>query len=285
MNMNRFFHKGQKDSKMKLSAKKLEEDEEPVLRVPIKKKKNTINQVLKPIPKKEPSDDELSIGNQSDDEISIGEPEFDDVSEEEGDIFDFESDIIEEKPKKQTKKPKEKQPKEKNSKSSIDVLDMAKATLDKIPNVALSTIPKSKVVTTSSRMTEQYIDSLERPLPEETYSIDEFDLTTESFKGSLINEVELEGVEIEKKNYFNVISSIYEYLENFEAIKANTTINVQNGEKAGKGFVYFEDLDISVQYVNADRSLKEIFEQILGNGMRLKMDISTKEKRYIFVNE
>lgn len=344
MNVNKFFHNSRKGATdRKIQPKKVEEVEEPVMKIPIKKKKAAQEQSSKVIPssktiryisgnydkkkaiakvepESEEEQDDISVsefdnddislqGNNSDDESIIEHSEDEDIiaesDEEEEDILGFESEIIEEKRQKTTqpkevkaKKTKE-APKDKKkietkakkakkvsqtSDASDDILDMARKTLD-MPKVEGRKPIVSKVVSINSRMTEEYINGLSRPLPEETYEMDEFDLSTTTFKGSIINEVEIEGVEIEKKNYFNVISSIYEYLENYDNIMKYGGINVQEGKLTGRGFVYLQELDISVQYVSADRSIKEIFEQVLGNGLNFRMDVSTREKRYVFVNE
>ena len=304
MNVNHFFHR---NSKME---NKEEDYDEDVISVPIKKKKVVLKPAIrrisgnydkKGIEKKHDESDiseeetmqKLSL-EEEDDDISVCDIVEDD--EEEEDVFNFESEIIEEKKPtkksaKKTEKKTEKKTLKKISKKVIeeeteDIVGQAKEILGK-PSIVGTTSKSegSRVITNNSKKTVEYINSLERELPCDTYSMDEFDLSEVSFTGAVVNCAEVEGVELERKNFFAVISSIYEYLENYESIIQHTKMNVKLGKETGRGFVYLQELDVSVQGVTANKAIQEIFEQVLGNSIDIRLDVSTKEARYIFVNE
>ena len=112
----------------------------------------------------------------------------------------------------------------------------------------------------------------------------ERELSRLNFQGRSINKATLEGIDIEKLNYWGVIRFIYEFIGDYNEIKKNCTINTKEGKHNTKGYVYIPSLDISVQGVTSERSMKEIFSQVLGNNFTFSMEILGYPERIIFYN-
>jgi hypothetical protein len=141
----------------------------------------------------------------------------------------------------------------------------------------------------SIRSVEDKIDDIEIPeieITSERISMREFerDLSRMKFKGKTINKAILEGIEIEKLNYWGVIRFIYEFIGDYQEINKNCTINIKEGRHNTKGYVHISGLDISVQGVTSERSMKEIFSQILGNNFSFSIEIMGNQERIIFYN-
>jgi len=134
-------------------------------------------------------------------------------------------------------------------------------------------------------------ESLEEEIPielnVERHSMASFEknLSKINFKGSLVNNSYLEGIAIENKSYVGIYQFIYEFIGDIDKIKQNSILNIVDGKKSTNGFKYMKNLKISVQGVSADRSVKEIFNQILKNDFTFSMEILSSPNKYIFHNE
>lgn len=110
-------------------------------------------------------------------------------------------------------------------------------------------------------------------------------LSSFDFKGSSVRRANIEGIEIEKLSYWGIIRGIYEFLGDVEHIVENSQLSIVEGKYTEKGYVWIKELDISVQGVTSDRSVKEIFKQILENRLTFFMEIDKYPKRWVFMNE
>ncbi len=134
-------------------------------------------------------------------------------------------------------------------------------------------------------------ESLEEEIPVELnverHSMASFEknLSKINFKGSLVNNSYLEGIAIENKSYVGIYQFIYEFIGDIDKIKQNSILNIVDGKKSTNGFKYMKNLKISVQGVSADRSVKEIFNQVLKNDFTFSMEILSSPNKYIFHNE
>ena len=107
-----------------------------------------------------------------------------------------------------------------------------------------------------------------------------------SFRGSVIIKADLCGVVIDRMNWTGVIRSIYEFMNDVDKIRKNSILNIRDGKHAcEKGFVYIQSMDISFQAVSAERSIKEIFLQILAENFDFSIEILRVSNRYIFYNK
>ena len=281
-----------KPIKKKIAKKPIQQEddsEEEEEEKPIKKKiaKKPVQQEddseeeeeVKPIKKKiakKPVQQEESEEEEDSEEEEEEEEEEEDEEEEE--MFNFKSATV------KVKEVKKKKPSDITSKSFLK--DLEKKFVD-MPDVKTTVPVKEKTVTVNKRITQEDIESRRRPLPEETHAMDEFDLPSHTFKGGVVEFAEVEGMEIEtKKSIFPIIRYIYnEILEDADAIRKHSSMNIQDGQVEGKGFVYLEQQDISVQGATADKMMKDIFQQVLGNNLTFKMTISTTDRRFTFENE
>lgn len=183
-------------------------------------------------------------------------------------ISNFESEIIE------MPKPKRKQ-KQKEDPEISGLIEKMNSYLDG---------DSKRFISSSKKQTIEAIRGGGIRLPEETCNIEDFDMKSVSFTGAVLDYACVEGVEVEIKYFFGVITYIYEFLEDISTIKINTIMNIKEGEEKGKGFRYLEELNISIQGVTSDRAIKEIFAQVLGNDIEFEMRITTKEKKFILTN-
>lgn len=106
-----------------------------------------------------------------------------------------------------------------------------------------------------------------------------------SFKGSAIIRASIAGVEIDKLSYWGIIRFIYEFIDDVNEIKKYSRLSIIDGKYTDKGFVYVKSLNISVQGVTADRSLKEIFTQVLMNNFDFCIEIARTPRKWVFFNE
>ena len=104
------------------------------------------------------------------------------------------------------------------------------------------------------------------------------------FKGKTVNSCLIEGIDVDRRSFWGVIRDLYLLLGDIETIRENLTIPLCEGRRNDKGYVYIKDLDISVQGVSAERSMIEIFSQVLGNDLSFRIEISMYPNRLVFFN-
>lgn len=105
-----------------------------------------------------------------------------------------------------------------------------------------------------------------------------------SMKGSLLVSATIEGVIIQTMSWRGIINEIYRFIGNVEQIKMYTKIPIVDGKYTEKGYKWIYDLDISFQDQTGDRSLQEIFSQVLENGFSFDLKLVKDSKEYIFTN-
>ena len=93
------------------------------------------------------------------------------------------------------------------------------------------------------------------------------------YTGSAVHKCVLNGVEYENTSYAAIIRQIYRLIKNVKQIINNTKLNIKMGHITGKGYVYIEELDISIQRVEANISMKEIINQCNLNDIELELTI------------
>jgi superfamily II DNA or RNA helicase len=93
------------------------------------------------------------------------------------------------------------------------------------------------------------------------------------FKFSKIKNCNINNIDFKSTSYKSVINYIYNLLNNLSNIKKNTIMNIKQGFFEQKGFKYNKKLDISIQGVDANTALKEIYNQCKCNNLRLVLHI------------
>ena len=84
------------------------------------------------------------------------------------------------------------------------------------------------------------------------------ELTNYDFKKSNIIDCKINNIKLDFKRYKPIIFYLYELINNIELVLSNTLLNIKNGKNEDRGFSYLEKLDISIQGVDANKSVQEI---------------------------
>jgi len=74
-----------------------------------------------------------------------------------------------------------------------------------------------------------------------------------------------------------VYNAIYDMVGNTEDIIKNTILNIKEGKKNDKGFSYYENLNISVQGADANKTIKEIINQCVKKKIRILLQIELND--------
>jgi hypothetical protein len=104
-----------------------------------------------------------------------------------------------------------------------------------------------------------------------------YDFTKSIILSCFINDIETE------KKYKPILVYIYKLINHASKIKEKTTLNIVNGKKTDKGFVYLDDLDISIQGVDSNKCLYEILNQCNQNKINIKLQIKTNDNQIIIL--
>jgi hypothetical protein len=98
-----------------------------------------------------------------------------------------------------------------------------------------------------------------------------------------INWIDIEGIVYKPKTNSEVLYFVYDFLDDPETIKKHTILKIRDGKFKTAGFVYREELDISIQGCTSDRTLLEIFTQIVAHYITAFIDI-TADGRHFMIN-
>lgn len=93
------------------------------------------------------------------------------------------------------------------------------------------------------------------------------------FKNSEIQKCILNDKKNKKDNYKAILLDIYNIINNGKQIIKNTILNIVTVEKEDTGFSYLKKLGFSVQGVDSNRTMTEIFGQCLKNEINLELEI------------
>lgn len=96
-----------------------------------------------------------------------------------------------------------------------------------------------------------------------------------------INWINIEGVVYKPKSNSEVLYFIYDFLDDPESIKKHTILKIRDGKFKTAGFVYREELDISIQGCTSDRTLLEIFTQIVAHSLTVFIDFTVDGKHFL----
>ena len=96
-----------------------------------------------------------------------------------------------------------------------------------------------------------------------------------------INWIDIEGIVYKPKSNSEVLYFLYDFLDNSESIKKHTILKIRDGRFKTSGFVHREELDRSIQGCTSDRTLLEIFTQIVAHYLTAFIDFTANSKHFL----
>ena len=111
--------------------------------------------------------------------------------------------------------------------------------------------------------------------------IHEFKFEQISLSFFKINWINIEGIVYTPKTNSEVLYFLYEFLDDKISIKKHTILKIRDGKFKTSGFVYRKELDISIQGCTSDRTLLEIFTQIISHYLTAFIDFTANNKNYL----
>lgn len=96
-----------------------------------------------------------------------------------------------------------------------------------------------------------------------------------------INWINIEGLIYTPKSNSHALYFLYEFLDNPELIKKHTILKIRDGKFTTAGYVYRKDLNISIQGCTSDRTLLEIFTQIIAHYLTVFIDFTASCKKFV----
>jgi hypothetical protein len=107
------------------------------------------------------------------------------------------------------------------------------------------------------------------------------DLSKFNFMSSKIISCFIDDNKIDKLNYNFIIISIYNIINDGSTIIKNSLLNIKTISFTDKGYNYYENLGISVQGVDANKSIKEIYKQATLNNIKINITIRLENNNII----
>jgi hypothetical protein len=96
-----------------------------------------------------------------------------------------------------------------------------------------------------------------------------------------INWINIEGILYRPKSNSEVLYFLYDFLDDQTSIKKHTILKIRDGKFKTSGFVYRKELDISIQGCTSDRTLLEIFTQIISHYLTAFIDFTADNKNFL----
>lgn len=96
-----------------------------------------------------------------------------------------------------------------------------------------------------------------------------------------INWIDIEGLVYKPKSNSEILYFLYDFLDDQNSIKKHTILKIRDGKFKKAGFVYREELDISIQGCTSDRTLLEIFIQIVAHSLTVFIDFTVDGKHFL----
>jgi len=114
--------------------------------------------------------------------------------------------------------------------------------------------------------------------------IHEFKFEQISLSFFKINWINIEGILYRPKSNSEVLYFLYDFLDDQMSIKKHTILKIRDGKFKTSGFVYRKELDISIQGCTSDRTLLEIFTQIISHYLTAFIDFTADNKNFLISN-
>jgi len=96
-----------------------------------------------------------------------------------------------------------------------------------------------------------------------------------------INWINIEGLIYTPKKNSDILYFLYSFLDDVGSIKKNTILKIKDGQFKITGYVYREDLNISIQGCTSERTLIELFNQIVANHLTASIDFTAENKHFL----
>lgn len=96
-----------------------------------------------------------------------------------------------------------------------------------------------------------------------------------------INWINIEGLVYTSKKNSDILYFIYSFLDDVGSIKKNTILKIRDGQFKKAGYVYQEALNISIQGCTSERTLLEIFTQIVAHYITIAIDFTAENKHFL----
>ena len=107
------------------------------------------------------------------------------------------------------------------------------------------------------------------------------DLTKYDFKKSKILFFKINNKKLNINKYKIIYKYLYEYINKKDFIIKNTLLNIKDGEYNSEGFQYISKLNFSVQGVDANKAIKEIFNISKLANIKIKLKIKLENSSII----
>ena len=101
------------------------------------------------------------------------------------------------------------------------------------------------------------------------------------FKKSSIIKCKINNEEINKNNYRYICNTVYKIINNGTKIIKNTTLNIKTVEDNQNGFYYLDNIGISIQGAESNKTLYEILNQANENNINVEMTIELENKTIV----
>jgi len=115
----------------------------------------------------------------------------------------------------------------------------------------------------------------------ETIKINNINELKNIFTKSIIIKCYINNIQFQKLKYNSIILYLYELIKDINKIKSESLLNISLEKKYTDGYTYYKNLDISVQGVNANKSIKEIYKQATSNNIKINITIRLENNNII----
>jgi hypothetical protein len=130
------------------------------------------------------------------------------------------------------------------------------------------------------KITEKPMRHLKKP-DKYCIKIEEFKFDQINLSFFKINWINIEGLIYIPKNNSDVLYFLYDFLDDPESIKKHTILKIRDGKFKTAGYVYRKDIDLSIQGCTSDRTLLEIFTQIVTHYLTAFIDFTANGKNFL----
>jgi hypothetical protein len=96
-----------------------------------------------------------------------------------------------------------------------------------------------------------------------------------------INWIDIEGIIHKSKSNSEVLYFLYDFLDDSESIKKHTILKILDGKFKTAGYVYREEINLSIQGCTSDRTLLEIFTQIVAHYLTAFINFTADGKHFM----
>ena len=104
------------------------------------------------------------------------------------------------------------------------------------------------------------------------------------FTHSKILNLKINNIQQPIKSYKKLIDHLYDIIDDSDKIIKNTLLNIKPALVINKGFIYNKKNNISVQGADANKSIREIYNQCEHNNIKLFVEIKLKSNEIININ-